>query len=44
MFYLITPGQQDDFGFAVFSGGGDFDDDRLHHDGAVREMLDGVTF
>lgn len=44
MFYLITPGKQQDLGAGVFSGGGDFDDDRLHHDCAVGEVLDGVTF
>lgn len=44
IFYLITPGKQQDLGVGVLSGGGDFDDDRLHHDGAVREVLDGVTF
>ena len=44
MCYLITPGQQYDLSFTVFSGGGDFDDDRLDHDGAIREVLDGVTF
>ncbi len=44
VFYLITPGKQEDLGVGVFSGGGDFDDDGLHHDRAIREVLDGVTF
>lgn len=42
--YLIAPGKQEDFGVGVFSGGGDFDDDGVYHDRAVREVLDCVTF
>lgn len=41
--YLITPGQQQDLHAGVFSRRGDFDDDGLHHDCPVREVLDGVT-
>lgn len=42
--HLITPGQQQDLGVGVLSGRGHFDDDGLHHDRAVGEVLDGVTF
>lgn len=44
LFYLVTPGKQQDLGVGVVGGGRHFDDDGLHHDGAVREVLDGVTF
>lgn len=43
-FHLVTPGKKQDFGVGVFGRGGDFDDDRLHDDCAIREVLDGVAF
>lgn len=42
--HLITPGEQQDLAVGFLGGGGDFHDDGLHHDCAVGEVLDGVTF
>ena len=42
-FYLITPRQQQDLHAGIFSRRGNFDNNGLHHDCSIGEVLDGVT-
>ena len=40
--YLVAPGEQDDLNVGLLSSGGHFDNNGLHHDRSIREVLDSV--